>query len=161
MHIKRSPMTCRNDCIELCKACSCCFYHKLVLRRSKWCFYSHVFNTKLQPLSLVAAQSPWFCFFFLQPSACFRIVPALLANQHSWSCADMRSRWYALKIKGRGRFSSSSSPSSKRLSCCLNKGFHLWYLMRIEPRRALLLQTKWDEMFDKCPTQKTGVRKPF
>lgn len=95
MHVRRSPMTCQNGCIELCKACRCCFYHKLVLRISKWCFYS---QHNLLLLSLVAARSPWFFVFFLQPSACFCIVPAVLANQHSFSRADMLSRWYAFPL---------------------------------------------------------------
>lgn len=142
-------MTCQNSRIELCKACRCCFYHKLVLRRIKWCFYSHVFNTKLRPLPLVAARSPCFFFFFF--------FAAIRSLSHCPCCprqpAFLQARWYAfllvcvptaLRIERRWRFSSSSSP--KCLSVCLNKGFHLWYLMRMEhtPRFLLANQVRWD-----------------
>lgn len=82
--------------------------------------------------------------------------------------AFLQSCWYAfplvcvptpLRIERRWRFSTSSSSSSKHVSGCLNKVFHLWYLM--SAGRALFLQTKWDEMFDKWPTQKIDIGKFF
>lgn len=144
-------MTCQHGCIELCKACRCCFYHKLVLRRSKWCFYSHVFNTKRRPLPLVAARSScvFFSLFFFF-AACFRIVPAVLASQHSCSHAGMRSRWYVFPLR-----SGSSGDEGFLLhlhrhpnvwAAAWIKVFHLWYLMRMErtPRFVLANQGRWD-----------------
>lgn len=143
MQVKLSPMTCQNGCSELCKACRCCFHNKLVLRRSKWCFYSHTFNTRLRLLSLVAARCP--CFFSSSLFSFFSF-PAIRSLSHCPRCprqpAFLQWSWYAfplvcvptlLRVEQRWRFSSSSSSSSKQFSGCLNSGVdHFWVLIRRE-----------------------------
>lgn len=118
VQVKRSPMTCQNGCIELCK---------LILRRSKWYFYCDVFNTKLRPLSLVTARPPCFFggFFFFICCHPLAFALSLLSSPTSIPAFALVCVPTPLRNEWRWRFpsssSSSSSSSSKRPSGSLNK----------------------------------------
>lgn len=169
MQVKVSPMTCQHGCSELCTACRCCFHNKPVLRRTKWCFYSHTFNTRLRLLSL------FFLFFFVFFSFFFSFFPAIRSLSHCprrpRQAAFLQWRWYAfplvcvptlLRVEQRWRLAFPlhlhRRPSITAVAWIA--GVDHFLIPNEDVRTALThelcsCKTRRDETFAKLPTQKT------